>query len=381
MFAQMIPDEALFLKEQGDRAITKGDIRQGASFYERALRVYPDFPIVVYYLGLTYDLDFDDPINAIYYYRRYLELEPYGPYSSEVSNRLKSAEERVEERKIGSGIIERGKEPEDKKEPESFTRRGTKTPVASTTQPRPSDLNELGVPKSFDQDMLVHKKDNVLTLQIKEKLLKYDLKLAVWDREGFIDKFNELAQMRASPLEMDIAGKREALRVERKKVTDFIDYQNEALNALFKKANLKGMSSLGIELDHFPEGWPAEAYVKSYKVTEIEEDDRFINLSVEIYIDMDALGQGLSSFGYIFEPNRITLILQGAQGNLAESLIDHIIRNSNYTGHTTGGLYPVYTSLKNFAEEVRGLKIGKYRFDPISIGSNSMTIIVGIDES
>ncbi|MGA1796595.1 MAG: hypothetical protein ACMUIL_12125, partial [bacterium] len=63
--AQMIPEEALRLKEEGDRAIMRGAMEEAVSFYEQALRIYPDLPDVLYFLGLTYDLDFQDMVNAI----------------------------------------------------------------------------------------------------------------------------------------------------------------------------------------------------------------------------------------------------------------------------------------------------------------------------
>ncbi len=45
----------------------RGDMEEAVRFYDKALRIYPDFPRF-YFLGLTYDLDFEDLVNAIYYY-------------------------------------------------------------------------------------------------------------------------------------------------------------------------------------------------------------------------------------------------------------------------------------------------------------------------
>ncbi len=45
------------------------------------------------------------------------------------------------------------------------------------------------------------KTGNIITLQMEERILKYEIKLRVWEREGFVDRFNELARKRSSPLE------------------------------------------------------------------------------------------------------------------------------------------------------------------------------------
>ncbi|MGA1790237.1 MAG: tetratricopeptide repeat protein [bacterium] len=365
--AQSIPEKALILKEDGDRAIMRGDMEEAVRLYEQALRIHPDFPDAVYFLGLTYDLDFEDPVNAVYYYRRYLELEPNGKESAEVLGLLRKAEKRLEERKRALGFVE---EPSGKA---AETKGGfVETPPQAQTSPTiTSELPEAPI-KAIQKD----KTDNVITFQMQENILKYDIKLRVWEREGFIDGFNELARKRVSPLEEDIAGQRETLRMERKRVTDFINYQEEAVELLLKKAVFHGISALGIELNHYPEDLSPSPYIRSYEIIDIKENARFINFSAEIAIDLNPLARDLSARGYLFQPIRITLILQNVQGDLSERFIEQIIGLSNYAGPEAGGLYPVYTTMEIFVQEISNMKIGKYRFQPSSVGRNSVTLQV-----
>ncbi|MGA1844604.1 MAG: hypothetical protein ACMUIS_08590 [bacterium] len=358
--AQMIPEEALRLKEEGDRAIMRGAMEEAVSFYEQALRIYPDLPDVLYFLGLTYDLDFQDLVNAIYYYRRYLEIAPQGPQSAEVAGLLRKAERRLEERKRQLGLVE---EP-----PAPAQGRREQPPPAQATAPSPTPVKPPGPSPQRDGD--------VITIQMQESILKYDLKLRVWEREGFVDRFNELARKRSSPLEEDIAGQRESLRMERKLVTDFINYQEEAIDILLKRAVLRGIVSLGVELNHLPGDLDPAASIRSYDILEMKENDRFVTISAEVSLDLNALARDLAREGYVFEPKRITIIMQNVQGDLATRLTEHIIEHSDYAGPSSGGLYPIYTTLETFAREIRGMRIGTYRFNPILIGQNSITLQV-----
>jgi hypothetical protein len=359
--AQAIPEEALMLKEQGDRAIMRGATQEAISFYEKALRIYPDIPDVVYFLGITYDLDLEDMVNAIYYYRRYLEIAPRGAQSAEVSSLLMKAEKRLDERKRQLGLVEEAPPP---------------PAAAGREEPPPPQAPAPPVPNSTRRETAPQKGGDVITLQLEESLLKYDLKLRVWEREGFVDRFNELARKRSSPLEEDVAGQREALRAERKLVTDFINYQDEAIGILLKRAVLMGIASLGIELNHLPEAFGTSPYIRSYDIHDIRENDRFVTISAEATLDLKALAGDLARKGYVFEPKRITIILQNVQGDLVTSLTERLIEHSDYAGPSSGGLYPVYTTLDLFAKEIRGMRIGPYRFNPVFIGQNSITLQV-----
>ena len=84
----------------------------------------------------------------------------------------------------------------------------------------------------------------------------------------------------------------------------------------------------------------------------------------------------LFNIGFSFEPIRIALILQNVRGNLAASLIERIISHSDYAGPSSEGLYPIYTTFDIFTQAMKELKIGKYRFNPVSRGENSITIQV-----
>jgi tetratricopeptide (TPR) repeat protein len=243
--AENIPEEALELKEEGDKAVMRGDMEGAVRFYDKALKIYQDFPEVLYFLGLTYDLDFEDLVNAIYYYRRYLEVAPDGEQAPEVLSRLKDAEKRHEERKKELGLFEEPLKAKSPAEPESeeVPSKATSSPPVAPTIPEP--VQEPSLPSKVTSSL---ETGNLITLQMEERILKYELKLRVWEREGFVDRFNELARKRVSPLKGDIAGQREALRLERKKVTDFINYQDEAVQMFFEKAVFIGIFNMGIEL-------------------------------------------------------------------------------------------------------------------------------------
>ncbi|MGA1864267.1 MAG: tetratricopeptide repeat protein [bacterium] len=370
--AQVIPEEALELKEEGDRAVMRGDMEEAVRFYDKALRIYPDFPEVLYFLGLTYDLDFEDLVNAIYYYRRYLEVAPNGDQAPEVASRLKDAEIRHEERKRELGLVEEPSKPKPPAKPDSeeMPSKAVSPPPVAPPVPEPEKTS---LPSKVISSL---ETGNIITLQLEDRILKYELKLRVWEREGFVDRFNELARKRISPLEEDIAGQREALRIERKKTTDFINYQDEAIQMFFEKAVFIGIFNLGIELNHYPAGLSPTRYIRSYKVLDLTENDKFIELSIEISIDLEALGNDLFNMGFSFEPIRVAIILQNVRGNLAVSLIEKIISHSDYAGPSSEGLYPIYTTFDIFTQTIRELKIGKYRFNPVSKGENSITIEV-----
>jgi tetratricopeptide (TPR) repeat protein len=371
--AQTIPEEALELKEEGDRAVMRGDMEEAVRFYDKALRIYPNFPEVLYFLGLTYDLDFEDLVNAIYYYRRYLEVAPNGAQASEVSSRLQDAEKRHEERKRELGLVE---EPLTQPPPERPVIEEPPSKVDSPAPVAPIIPEPSQKPSAPSKVISGREMGNIITLQMEERILKYELKLRVWEREGFVDRFNELARKRGSPLEEDIAGQREALRTERKKVTDFINYQDEAIEMFFEKAVFIGIFNLGIELNHYPKGLSPSRYIRSHKILDLKENDKFIDLSGEVTLNLEALGNDLFNMGFSFEPIRIALILQNIRGNLATILTEQIISHSDYAGPSSEGLYPIYTTLDIFTQVIKELKIGKYRFNPVSKRGNSITIQV-----
>jgi hypothetical protein len=137
-----------------------------------------------------------------------------------------------------------------------------------------------------------------------------------------------------------------------------------------------GIASLGIELNHLPEAFGTSPYIRSYDIHDIRENDRFVTISAEATLDLKALAGDLARKGYVFEPKRITIILQNVQGDLVTSLTERLIEHSDYAGPSSGGLYPVYTTLDLFAKEIRGMRIGPYRFNPVFIGQNSITLQV-----
>ncbi len=164
--------------------------------------------------------------------------------------------------------------------------------------------------------------------------------------------------------------------MERKKVTDFINYQDEAIEMFFERAIFIGIFNLGIELNHYPKGLSPSSYIHAYKVFDFKEDDKFIDLTAEVTLDLETLGNDLFNMGFSFEPIRIALVLQNMRGNLAENLIEQIISHTDYAGPSSEGLYPIYTTLDIFTQLIRELKIGKYRFNPVSKGENTITIQV-----
>jgi len=62
--------------EQARKSADAGEWKAATAFYRQTLDEYPRFARAYLDLGLLYDEKLNDPIAAIYHYRRYLELEP-----------------------------------------------------------------------------------------------------------------------------------------------------------------------------------------------------------------------------------------------------------------------------------------------------------------
>jgi len=70
-----LPEESAAY-EQARKSADAGQWKTAAAFYRETLEEYPRFARAHLDLGLLYDEKLNDPIAAIYHYRRYLELEP-----------------------------------------------------------------------------------------------------------------------------------------------------------------------------------------------------------------------------------------------------------------------------------------------------------------
>lgn len=399
ILAQSIPEDALIFKEKGDHAFRRCDTKEAVYYYDRALKIYSYFPDVLFFLGRTYELDYDDLVNAIYYYRWYLMIKPNGPDSEEVSKYLINAEKIIERRKrelLGTrdqfipskngitGIFNK----------ESSKLEITPASFSSNTDilPRYTSLHVIASQKgmacyechtNFYRPPVtsvwfpINESNGVSIFKIKEKkLYKYLLKLKVWKREGFVKRFNRLTWLSAQSIKVNITSRRENLRLERKKVTESINYRQEGIRHLLERAVLMGMGKLGIELNHCPRDLSIEKYVIFHKVSDYKENERFVFLSIQVAINTELLKRDLLDWEYTFEPKRITFIFHNVKMNLSERLTEQIINYSNYIGPMKRGLYPLYTSMKVFIQELEQLQINKYRFRPVSIGKNSISLEV-----
>lgn len=70
----------------------RGGFAESAKAFEEFLRINPYSAKSHYELAVLYDESLDDPLLAIYHYRRYLEMEPDSPDKKNIETWLQSAE-------------------------------------------------------------------------------------------------------------------------------------------------------------------------------------------------------------------------------------------------------------------------------------------------
>ncbi|MFQ5645796.1 MAG: tetratricopeptide repeat protein [bacterium] len=84
------------LIKEGARAYWKNDFARAAEKYEKVLRFY-DSPDACYNLGVIYEKKLQRYEDALFFYNRYLEIEPAGAPSNEVAKSIKRLERQINE--------------------------------------------------------------------------------------------------------------------------------------------------------------------------------------------------------------------------------------------------------------------------------------------
>ncbi|MGA1875190.1 MAG: hypothetical protein ACMUIA_06260 [bacterium] len=202
--------------------------------------------------------------------------------------------------------------------------------------------------------------DKITRRSIESKVYKYMLKLDLWERRGYIKKFNELARARGSFLTNNIAEARAKLRQERQKATDGIHYGREAENFLKKRALNDILKEWGIDLVRLPQRIDVQKAVVSSRILDFYEDETFIGLSLDLEINTHNLRKQLLDLGYQFSPIRVQLHCPNLFGETRERFLDAVMRRSEYMKNQSEGLYEIYSSVEAFASELEGMVIGAY---------------------
>jgi|GEM_PF-3981410 len=215
--------------------------------------------------------------------------------------------------------------------------------------------------------------EQFISRSIEGKVLKYTIKLAVWQREGFIDKFNELALARGSYLTNNVSEVRAKLREERQKVTEFIDYAKEAEQMMLRQLLNELIKEWGIELPHLPQKVDIEKAVSSIQVQDLQEDKKYVHLSLEAEVNAKNLREQLLKLGYQFTPCRVHLQCSNLYGEFKDKFFEAIQRKSEYIKSQSEGVYEIYAPAKLFASELSKMVIGTYGIRLDKVGEDTIT--------
>jgi tetratricopeptide (TPR) repeat protein len=207
---------------------------------------------------------------------------------------------------------------------------------------------------------------------VDDKVLKYSIKIAVWQREGFIRKFNELALARGSSLTNNISEVRARLREERQKVTEFIDYPKEAEYFLQCKMLNDLLKEWGMDLSQLPQKVDLQKAIPSCEVLNVQEDKKFVQLSLKAKIDTRNFKEQLLKLGYQFTPARIQLQCANLYGESKDRFIDAIQRKTECLKSQSEGIYEIYMPAELFASELSKMTIGTYGIHLDSVDKNKI---------
>ena len=78
--------------QDADNKSAQGDFERAVNLYEAALDDSPRGAEVHYKLALLYDDKLNDPVSALYHFKRYLALSPNGPHAKDVKDSIKRDE-------------------------------------------------------------------------------------------------------------------------------------------------------------------------------------------------------------------------------------------------------------------------------------------------
>jgi len=240
-----------------------------------------------------------------------------------------------------------------------------KTPSPSA-EPSQKALSESSINKNGNEQYVIR--------SINGKVLKYNIKISVWKREGYIQKFNELALARGSSLSNDIAETRAKLRLKRQRLTQFINYPLEAEAFLVRQMIHNFLiEKWNMVLLQVPQRINIKKAISGIKVLEMQEDKKYIRLSLKAKIDTKYLKSRLLELEYLFTPIKIQLYCSNLYGEVNDRFIDAICHKSEYMKNQSGGLYEIYTTAKNFSKELNAIMIGPYRIHIDEVTNKKIT--------
>ncbi|MGA1823565.1 MAG: tetratricopeptide repeat protein [bacterium] len=350
IYAQ-IPEESQEYRDRADHELSRGHIQEAVQHYRESLILYPVQPDIYLILGQIYEYDLKEPEKGIFYYQKYLDFNPGGKDAEK-------AREFIEKQKK-KGIYE-------KKYPKAFDVIDTPSSIESEesfkSREKLSDLQQTA--------------GGIIQFNLKNKVMKYQIKINIWEEKGFIKKFNELARVRACPLETDVAAKRQALREERNKVTKNINYRKEAIKEMKIMALLKAMSSIDIDLNCYPDELTPDDYIESYKIITEKEDRRFFHLTMEFSVNTDKIKKKLKKAGFQEEAREISISLLNAEPQLRDTLENFIYNHSKYVALLDAGPRKIYTSPDLFSKEIAAMRVGPYGFIPRAVGKDTLSFEV-----
>ncbi|MCL6583433.1 MAG: tetratricopeptide repeat protein [bacterium] len=97
-----IPKEAKEHNQKGNEYCEKGEFAKGVAEYEKAVSLAPNFTDALYNAGLTYYMDLKDYAKAIFYFRRFLQVEPDSADAKQVKKWLAEAGQKLAAAKSSS---------------------------------------------------------------------------------------------------------------------------------------------------------------------------------------------------------------------------------------------------------------------------------------
>ena len=93
--------------QDADSKSAQGDYERAVNLYEAALDDSPRGAEVHYKLALLYDDKLNDPVGALYHFKRYLSLNPNGPHAKDVRDSIKRDEVAAMTALSGDSVITR----------------------------------------------------------------------------------------------------------------------------------------------------------------------------------------------------------------------------------------------------------------------------------
>lgn len=396
---RVAPRQAKSARQSGDIYSKNGEIQKAIEAYEQALKDYPAYAEVYYLLGLIYDLQQGDLKKAITCYQKFLELAPDAPEAVDVRALLQSAigalssAPLAEEERPSEDVNVAGEVPSELEDVNAAEEAPSEDvagagPLEDVTGDRPPEnmpeerlyqasLSEKEEQKQEERQNLkplpeLLPQQPFVSRSINGQVLKYSIKLMVWEREGYTEKFNELASARGSSLSNNISEERARLRSERQKTTEFIDYGKEAEYILLTQMVNELLKEWSMDLPQLPQNINIQKVVPSCQVVSIQEDKKYMTLSLTARINVQNLKEQLLAAGYRLTPIKIQLQCSNLYGEFKDRFLEAIKRKSGYIKGQSEGLYEIYTTPNLFASELSKMMIGTYAIHLDDVDKNKI---------